>query len=442
MEVPPNPATPEAPTEETPRNPLGWILLVLLFAGLITLSLANYFQRPKTGGSGAVATNELRLRSWATSFRNDADGKKILEEINRDREKSVRARKLAVVAQFEVEGKANPADVAALAKADAAAKTFARLYQAEKLTPTEADRLKGEIKGDGTTADLARRHADKKAGREIPPMELPMVLLVLMGTLFVASIGGVALWISYGAARAAKAIAPMGHPAEPLTPAESDNFALRTVQLMALFVVLPLLVKPLLGGLVDPVGDILYGLLLLGLTIFALRFAVNGVDISARRIGIRRERLGINILIGIAGTMMTYPVLVVTMLFSSSVFRGLPPPEHPLGTELQGTSSIAVILNLVFLAAVVAPVFEEIVFRGILFPALSRALRGPVLGALASSFLFASIHPQGIPAWLALASVGAIACMLTQHTRSLVPAIVMHSLYNFSLVLLNLTINR
>jgi membrane protease YdiL (CAAX protease family) len=55
-----------------------------------------------------------------------------------------------------------------------------------------------------------------------------------------------------------------------------------------------------------------------------------------------------------------------------------------------------------------------------------------------SSLLFAMVHPTGVPAWPALAAIGAMAALLTFQTRSLVPSIVMHAVHNGTLLLLNL----
>ena len=62
--------------------------------------------------------------------------------------------------------------------------------------------------------------------------------------------------------------------------------------------------------------------------------------------------------------------------------------------------------------------------------------------ALVSSFLFASIHPQGPVLWAALASVALFSCFLAQKTRSLVPSITMHLAHNTTLLALTLLVSR
>ncbi|MDF1657067.1 MAG: CPBP family intramembrane metalloprotease [Verrucomicrobiales bacterium] len=86
-----------------------------------------------------------------------------------------------------------------------------------------------------------------------------------------------------------------------------------------------------------------------------------------------------------------------------------------------------------FLAAVFAPVFEELFFRG----ALHRWLRGR-FGFLASALLtgaiFAALHPQG---WLgipALAAIGVGFSLLRESRDSLIAPMVAHSINNGVLV--------
>ena len=85
-------------------------------------------------------------------------------------------------------------------------------------------------------------------------------------------------------------------------------------------------------------------------------------------------------------------------------------------------------------------------FRGLLFPAISRvapnASRRVLFGAIASSLLFASIHPQGIALWFALGTVGVASCILVQYSRSLVPSIVMHAAHNFTLLVVGIVVSR
>jgi membrane protease YdiL (CAAX protease family) len=83
---------------------------------------------------------------------------------------------------------------------------------------------------------------------------------------------------------------------------------------------------------------------------------------------------------------------------------------------------------MLILAAVLAPVFEECLFRGILLPLLARRL-GTGAAVLLSSVAFASIHfhlPSLVP--LCVVAVGFSLGYL--YAGSLWVPIVMHALFN------------
>src|SRR5262249_23027509 len=116
-------------------------------------------------------------------------------------------------------------------------------------------------------------------------------------------------------------------------------------------------------------------------------------------------------------------------------FHPLDNPSHPV-MEVVAGAGIWDVLQLLFLASVVAPVVEETLFRGVLHRHLreSTGRWGFVLSFLFSStiasFLFAAIHPQGfvaIPALMALAYGFSLA---REWRGSLLPAMVAHGLHN------------
>jgi membrane protease YdiL (CAAX protease family) len=97
-------------------------------------------------------------------------------------------------------------------------------------------------------------------------------------------------------------------------------------------------------------------------------------------------------------------------------------PTHPAA----GTAVIAILA-----IAVIAPIVEEIAFRGYLFPALT-SWRGPWIGALLTAVLFGAAHFAVYPLRFlpALAVFGFGACLLYWFTGSLLPSIALHALNN------------
>jgi hypothetical protein len=107
---------------------------------------------------------------------------------------------------------------------------------------------------------------------------------------------------------------------------------------------------------------------------------------------------------------------------------------------LAGNPTVSVIVSFFLLAVVQAPIVEEIIFRGMIAPAISRFSK-PWTAILASGLLFAAIHPQGIAGWPPLMVVGCMAAYLTYHSRSLWPAIFLHAFHNGGLLVLNVLVN-
>ena len=97
-----------------------------------------------------------------------------------------------------------------------------------------------------------------------------------------------------------------------------------------------------------------------------------------------------------------------------------------------GLVDLAGVILVAFGVAVVAPIVEEIMFRGYLFPALD-ALEGPVdrrasRAARSSALAHCAVYP---PQLLPLMAVfGFFACLLFWFTGSLLPCVALHAMNN------------
>jgi len=90
---------------------------------------------------------------------------------------------------------------------------------------------------------------------------------------------------------------------------------------------------------------------------------------------------------------------------------------------------------LLALAIPVAPLFEEYIFRGLVYQGLRRTLR-PALAVVASAAIFAVVHPpiSMVPVFI----MGVIAAVAFERTRLLVAPIAVHAVYNAGIVLVQL----
>jgi len=120
--------------------------------------------------------------------------------------------------------------------------------------------------------------------------------------------------------------------------------------------------------------------------------------------------------------------LAVSVLIVSSFF----PPSTPPPIEKLLSSTSAMWIFAIF-GIGVAPVFEEVIFRGFLFKVLAE-MRGPSVAVPVTAVLFALLHiPQLWGSWAGIALiflVGYILSLLRQKSNSLIPSLIIHTSYN------------
>jgi membrane protease YdiL (CAAX protease family) len=99
--------------------------------------------------------------------------------------------------------------------------------------------------------------------------------------------------------------------------------------------------------------------------------------------------------------------------------------------KLGAKEGAALLVASAALTCVVAPICEELLFRGFIFTAL-RNLRGPWLATLLTGLLFGAVHSASAPAedLLPLAALGSLLCLLYRATGSIYPCIVVHAVNN------------
>jgi len=131
---------------------------------------------------------------------------------------------------------------------------------------------------------------------------------------------------------------------------------------------------------------------------------------------------------GVLGWLAALPLLVVGMIAASWIMKLTGDfPSHPIVDVFAGDRWAK--LGAIVLAVVWAPISEELMFRGLLFPGLAAWLRW-LLGILTGAFVFAVIHPQGwagVPAIMALAGTFSLLRMWRQ---SLIAPMTAHALNN------------
>lgn len=136
-----------------------------------------------------------------------------------------------------------------------------------------------------------------------------------------------------------------------------------------------------------------------------------------------------------AGAFLSLAVFLVILvaLVSQVLLRPDQNPQQDLQDLLRGLSGWAPSLLLFLTVAGLAPLFEELMFRGFLLPVLARRVS---LGwaLLATALLFGAIHlqPMGLPV---LSTLGLVLGLAMGRTGSLRTPILVHACWNGSLFL-------
>lgn len=112
---------------------------------------------------------------------------------------------------------------------------------------------------------------------------------------------------------------------------------------------------------------------------------------------------------------------------------GLPVQDLMAGFGDDGYPVWLLALGLV----VLAPVFEEVAFRGILVSQLQRVMTS-TQAIWVAAILFGVLHLSALSMAAFLVPLGAVAGFLTRATKSLLPAIAIHAAHNAGILLLTL----
>ena len=149
------------------------------------------------------------------------------------------------------------------------------------------------------------------------------------------------------------------------------------------------------------------------------------------------KRIWVLLALGILGYCAAVPLTASASAFTQLVTGETPVMTHPIIWMLAEAESSSMIVLLVLGACVIAPFFEEILFRGYLFQVLRERVGG-TLSILVSSLIFAALHPSPFTI-LPLFSLACILCLLYARTGSLWPSVILHALHNGVSVFLVLT---
>ncbi len=133
---------------------------------------------------------------------------------------------------------------------------------------------------------------------------------------------------------------------------------------------------------------------------------------------------------GIRSLLFAIPVILLVGTVWAGLLHAIDLPTEPqdLIGIIREADNLAYLIALGLLAVVIAPINEELLFRGGLFRFFNSRLPTPVAMIL-SSILFALLHLNWF-SFLPLVVLGCFLCGVTLKTGSLKPAMLMHALFN------------
>ncbi len=246
-------------------------------------------------------------------------------------------------------------------------------------------------------------------------------------------LGGVAAWLAYAVWKSAL------RSARPVVPVLPPRYA-DTVMwgLVAYFAATYLggWIAGLFARMLPPSTPLLVVLVLLvqvttgGLALWVLHLQMRRSGASWRDLGWTWRPLSEHLAWGTAAYVAMVPVLLITVVVVQVLLPSMPSPAHPIAGVASSENPPWVTVLLFLVAAVFAPLFEEVFFRGVLLNALWARTGNRWAGIVVSALVFSVLHPQLYLGWIAVFVIGLMLGGLFVERRSLLPCIWMHALNN------------
>lgn len=191
------------------------------------------------------------------------------------------------------------------------------------------------------------------------------------------------------------------------------------------------LTSPVQEALADNLAYCLMSALIVAAIVVVARFTfARGV----RGFGLRPRTMGRDFGWACVDLFAVWPIVlaaIVATLFVGKLIEGpdFEIPEHAGLDMITQSGSLALQVVVTVLAVVVAPVVEEMVFRGLIQTTLRSYTRRPWFAIAATAAIFASVHANGTH-WPALFILAMGLGYAYEHSGSLLRPMFMHALFN------------
>lgn len=196
---------------------------------------------------------------------------------------------------------------------------------------------------------------------------------------------------------------------------------------------------PSLGGL--SVFAVVQNVLFVGLAVYV---ATVRYRLPVAALGLSFKQWPLLLLVGLVIGGVTIPmsmgaerlaIAMLSLLIGRQQVERMAASEHErdvLMGILRGPLTSAELIGILILVCVVVPIGEEVFFRGFVYSALRQW--GTALAVGLSAMFFGTVHQQVVH-FLPIFALGVVLTLLYERTRSLLPAMVVHSVNNLVAVL-------
>jgi membrane protease YdiL (CAAX protease family) len=282
-------------------------------------------------------------------------------------------------------------------------------------------------------------------------LSIGLVFILMLGGFGLGLVGLVIvtlLLVSYITTRRLPDYLPAALQAQPIalpTRRQADllygAFALYIASFLGIRVLRDRVVEPLIqhGLAPSPVAGVLISVVATAV-MFAIPFGV--LALVGPRAGLRFSNIGFRIrglwpevVWGVIGYAIALPLVVIVTLLVTRIPGVEDSAMHPIVNEVGMSGGTLTTVLLFVLAAVVAPLTEETMFRGVFFNALAPRV-GTAWSLVIASLVFSILHPQLPVGGPAIFVLGAVFSTLYVIRGSLIPSMIAHAINNAAALLM------
>lgn len=262
---------------------------------------------------------------------------------------------------------------------------------------------------------------------------LQWVLIAVFAVVASLMLGGVTMWLAYAVW---KSTLRSARPAAPVLPPRYADTVMWGLVAYFTATYLGGWIAGLFARTLPPSTPLLVVLVALvqaatgGAALWVLHRQMRRGGVSWRDLGWTWRPLFEHLAWGTAAYVAMVPVLLITVVVVQVLLPSIPSPSHPIAGVASSENPLWVTVLLFLVAAVFAPLFEEVFFRGVLLNALWARTGNRWIGIVVSALVFSVLHPQLYLGWIAVFVIGLMLGGVFVERRSLLPCIWMHALNN------------